>query len=129
MNPSEVKVGAMTLGGALVLALIVSFLGAFSIFDRGYNLEISYPSVSGLKVGNEVRYAGVPVGSVKDIKVLPNRILVTAAMNKGVQIPQGSVFSLGADGILGDKFVDIVAPEKVSGNFIPKDSAVTGTTA
>ena len=41
MNPSEVKVGAMTLGGALVLALIVSFLGAFSIFDRGYNLEIS----------------------------------------------------------------------------------------
>ena len=43
MNPSEVKVGAMTLGGALVLALIVSFLGAFSIFDRGYNLEISYP--------------------------------------------------------------------------------------
>lgn len=129
MNPSEVKVGAMTLGGALVLALIVSFLGAFSIFDRGYNLEISYPSVSGLKVGNEVRYAGVPVGSVKDIKVLPNRILVTAAMNKGVQIPQGSVFSLGADGILGDKFVDIVAPEKVSGNFIPKNSAVTGTTA
>ena len=129
MNPVEVKVGAMTLGGALVLALIVSFLGAFSIFDRGYNLEISYPSVSGLKVGNEVRYAGVPVGSVKDIKVLPNRILVTAAMNKGVQIPQGSVFSLGADGILGDKFVDIVAPEKVSGNFIPKDSAVTGTTA
>jgi phospholipid/cholesterol/gamma-HCH transport system substrate-binding protein len=76
-----------------------------------------------------VRYAGVPVGSVKDIKVLPNRIVVTAAMNKGVQIPQGSVFSLGADGILGDKFVDIVAPEKVSGNFIPKDSAVTGTTA
>lgn len=129
MNPVEVKVGAMTLGGALVLALIVSFLGAFSIFDRGYNLEISYPSVSGLKVGNEVRYAGVPVGSVKDIKVLPNRILVTAVMNKGVQIPQGSVFSLGADGILGDKFVDIVAPEKVSGNFIPKNSAVTGTTA
>ena len=129
MNPSEVKVGAMTLGGAVILALIVSFLGAFSIFDRGYTLEISYPSVAGLKVGNEVRYAGVPVGSVKDIKVLPNRILVTAAMNKGVQIPQGSVFSLGADGILGDKFVDIVAPEKVSGNFIPKDSAVTGTTA
>ena len=129
MNPSEVKVGAMTLGGALVLALIVSFLGAFSIFDRGYNLEISYPSVSGLKVGNEVRYAGVPVGSVKDIKVLPNRILVTAAMNKGVQIPQSTVFVLGADGILGDKFVDIVAPEKVSGNFIPKNSAVTGTTA
>jgi phospholipid/cholesterol/gamma-HCH transport system substrate-binding protein len=49
MNPSEVKVGAMTLGGAVVLALIVSFLGAFSIFDRGYNLEISYPAVSGLK--------------------------------------------------------------------------------
>src|SRR5574344_1763744 len=129
MNPSEVKVGAMTLGGAVVLALIVSFLGAFSIFDRGYNLEISYPAVSGLKVGNEVRYAGVPVGSVKDIKVLPNRIVVTASMNKGVEIPQGSVFSLGADGILGDKFVDIMAPEKVNGRFIPRNSSVTGTTA
>lgn len=129
MNPSEVKVGAMTLGGAVILALIVSFLGAFSIFDRGYTLEISYPSVAGLKVGNEVRYAGVPVGSVKDIKVKPNRIVVTASMNKGVDIPQGAVFSLGADGILGDKFVDISAPERVNGNFIPKNSSVTGTTA
>jgi phospholipid/cholesterol/gamma-HCH transport system substrate-binding protein len=96
MNTSEVKVGAMTLAGAVILALIVSFLGAFSIFDRGYTLEISYPAVSGLKVGNEVRYAGVPVGSVKDIKVMPNRVTVEAGMNKGVEIPQGALFTLGA---------------------------------
>jgi phospholipid/cholesterol/gamma-HCH transport system substrate-binding protein len=129
MNTSEVKVGAMTLAGAVILALIVSFLGAFSIFDRGYTLEISYPAVSGLKVGNEVRYAGVPVGSVKDIKVMPNRVTVEAGMNKGVEIPQGSIFTLGADGILGDKFVDIQPPEHVTGNFIPKGSSVSGTSA
>lgn len=129
MNSNEVKVGALTLGGLLILAAIISFLGAFSFFDRGYNLEISYPKVSGLKEGNEVRYGGVPVGSVKNLKVMPNRIVVTLSINKGVQLPQGSVFSLGADGILGDKFVDISAPERLNGTYIRPDSSLNGVEA
>lgn len=127
MNTSEVKVGAITLGGVGLLALIISFLGAFSFFDNGYQLHIAYPQVAGLKEGNMVRYAGVPVGVVKSLEVKPDKIEVNAHINKGVQIPQGAVFTLGADGIMGEKFVDIQPPQRVTGNFIEPETNLTGT--
>ncbi|MBO5605939.1 MAG: MCE family protein, partial [Acidaminococcaceae bacterium] len=65
MKASEAKVGALTLGGAVILAGMISFLGAFKLFDGGYDLHVSYPSVNGLQVGSAVRYAGVPIGTVK----------------------------------------------------------------
>jgi phospholipid/cholesterol/gamma-HCH transport system substrate-binding protein len=127
MKANEVKVGAVTIGGFIILALIISFLGAFNLFEKGYNLTVAYPGVSGLKVGNQVRYAGVPVGTVKSMQVQPNKIDVLTKINEGVQIPQGSVFTVGSDGVLGDKFVDIQPPEKVTGSFLQPNSTITGT--
>ncbi len=43
MSTSETKVGALTLGGAVILAAMISFLGAFKLFDSGYDLHVSYP--------------------------------------------------------------------------------------
>lgn len=89
---SEVKVGALTLGGAVLLAGMISFLGAFSLFDSGYDLHVTYPSVNGLLTGGQVRYAGVPVGTVKDMKVDGSHVVVTMHVKKEVQIPMDSSF-------------------------------------
>lgn len=43
MSSSEVKVGAFALGGAVVLAGIITFMGAFSFGKKGYELRINYP--------------------------------------------------------------------------------------
>ena len=126
MKANEIKVGAMTIGGFIILALIISFLGAFNLFEKGYNLTVAYPSVSGLKEGNQVRYAGVPVGTVKGMRVQPNKIDVQTKINEGIQIPQGSIFTVGSDGVLGDKFVDIQPAERVTGAYLQPDSSVTG---
>lgn len=126
MKASEVKVGALTLGGAILLAGMVSFLGAFRLFDSGYELHVSYPSVSGLMVGNVVRYAGVPIGNVKAMKVDPDKVVVTMHVNKGIQIPQEAVFSIGSDGVMGEKYVDVLPPQKVSGVYISPDTNLTG---
>ena len=45
MSSSEVKVGAFALGGAVVLAGIITFMGAFSFGKKGYELRINYPQV------------------------------------------------------------------------------------
>ena len=45
MGTSEVKVGAFALGGAVVLAGIITFMGAFSFGKKGYELRIDYPQV------------------------------------------------------------------------------------
>ncbi len=102
MKTSETKVGALTLGGAVILAAMISFLGAFKLFDSGYDLHVAYPSVNGLQVGSPVRYAGVPVGTVKTAKVEPDQVLITMHVNKDVQIPQEAEFSIGSDGVMGE---------------------------
>ena len=126
MKTSETKVGALTLGGAVILAGMISFLGAFKLFDGGYDLHVAYPSVNGLQVGGQVRYAGVPIGTVKEAKVEPDQVIITMHVNKDVQIPQEAEFSIGSDGVMGEKFVDVRPPKKYSGVYLKPGSSLTG---
>lgn len=126
MGSSEVKVGAFALGGAVVLAGIITFMGAFSFGKKGYELRIDYPQVSGLMPGHVVRYAGVQVGTVKELKVAPDKVEVIAEIDDNIKIPQGSVFSIAADGIMGEKYVNVAPPPKMGQGFIAEGSTIKG---
>lgn len=126
MGSSEVKVGAFTLGGAVVLAGIITFMGAFTFGKKGYELQIDYPQVSGLMPGHVVRYAGVQVGTVKKINVAPDKVAVIAEIDENIKIPQGATFSIGADGILGEKFVNVMPPAKLGQGYIAEGSEIKG---
>ena len=110
MSSSEVKVGAFALGGAVVLAGIITFMGAFSFGKKGYELRINYPQVSGLMPGHVVRYAGVQVGTVKKINVAHDKVEVITEINDDIKIPQGATFTISSDGIMGEKFVSVIPP-------------------
>ena len=126
MGTSEVKVGAFALGGAIALAGIITFMGAFSFGKKGYELRIDYPQVSGLMPGHVVRYAGVQVGTVKKLNVYPDKVEVIAEIDDNIKIPQGSVFTIAADGIMGEKYVHIVPPNKPGQGFISEGSTLKG---
>lgn len=126
MGSSEVKVGAFALGGAVVLAGIITFMGAFSFGKKGYELCIDYPQVSGLMPGHVVRYAGVQVGTVKRINVAPDKVEVIAEINDDIKIPQGSVFTISSDGIMGEKFVSVIPPAKLGQGYVLEGSTVKG---
>lgn len=126
MSSSEVKVGAITLGGAAILAAMITFLGTFSFGSDKYDITIDYPQVAGLMEGNMVRYAGVQVGTVKGLAVNEDGIEVTAEINDNVRIPQESTFSINSDGILGEKFVDIQPPPRAVSAFLEDGDRVKG---
>lgn len=126
MASSEVKVGAFTLGGAAILAGIITFMGAFTFGKEGYKLQIDYPQVSGLMPGHVVRYAGVQVGTVKDINVQASSVAVIAEIEDNIKIPQGALFTIGSDGILGEKFVNVVPPKSFDKGYINEGSTVKG---
>ncbi len=127
MSSSEVKVGAFALGGAVVLAGIITFMGAFTFGKKGYELRIDYPQVSGLMPGHVVRYAGVQVGTVKKINVAPDKVEVIAEINDDIKIPQGAMFTISADGIMGEKFVSVVPPATPSNSYIAEGATIKGT--
>lgn len=126
MGASEVKVGAFALGGAVVLAGIITFMGAFSFGKKGYELRINYPQVSGLMPGHVVRYAGVQVGTVKKLNVAPDKVEVVTEIDDNIKIPHGAVFTIASDGIMGEKYVHIVPPAKPGQGFITEGSTLKG---
>lgn len=129
MKTDEVKVGAVTLGGFVILALMLTFLGVFSFAGRTYKLNVMFNDVDGLKTGNEVRFAGVPVGKVDDILVDGSKVKVVMKMDEKQKIPRNSQFSIGSDGVMGSKFVSITPPQIATGLTFKPGETITGQQA
>lgn len=125
MISTEAKVGSVSIVALLMLAYMIINLGSFSFGDKGYPLQIIFPQVNGLKQGNILRYAGVDIGQVKEITVLPEGVKVTAMINPGVKIPEGSKFTIGSEGLVGEKYVNISPPHQQTG-FLPPNAIVRG---
>lgn len=105
---TEAKVGGFTLVGLLIFGMALLFLNRISLFEAPQiELKGDFKTVTGLKVGNAVKYSGVSIGKVKDFSVAPDGVVVTMQVDKDIKIPQDSSFSLANDGMLGDKFIQI----------------------
>lgn len=69
---SEVRVGLLVLVSIIVLVfLILNASGDINPFSRKLYLKARFPDANGLREGSEVRLAGVRVGKVEKITLLP----------------------------------------------------------
>ena len=110
---AETKVGAVTLLGIALLIGTAIFYGAIRFGEAGYPLYVDFDRVDGLKIGGQVRYAGVDVGRVVQLGVTEKgKARATLRIWAGNQIPVGSLFAIGSDGLLGDKFIMISPPDQ-----------------
>lgn len=122
MNLStEAKVGSVSVIAFILLAYMIIHLGNFNFSDKGYQVQAVFGQVNGIKQGNALRYAGVDVGYVKEIEVLPEGVKVTFVVKPGVKIPVGSTFRIGSDGLVGEKHINISPPTQSRGFLAPND--------
>ncbi len=121
---TEAKVGAITLAGLVLLVGMIVYLSGMSFGDKGYQVQAVFGQVSGLKPGNLVRYAGVEIGKVAEVRVLPEGVAADIMLNPGVKIPAGSKFTIGSDGLLGEKFINITPPREVKGFLAPNEQVL-----
>ena len=123
---AETKVGAAALAGLALLLVVAVFYGAIRFGEAGYALHVDFDRVDGLKVGGQVRYAGVDVGRVAKIGVTEaGKARATLRIWTGNSIPEGSAFGIGSDGFLGEKFINIVPPDERK-TFLKPDTVVNG---
>jgi len=103
--------------GSFVLSLLAGLL-VFTVWIAKVQLEESRQpyriyftgSVTGLQQGSPVRYRGVPVGTVADIRLDPDnvtRVRVTIQVQNGTPIMSDSIASLELQGITGGAYVQI----------------------
>jgi phospholipid/cholesterol/gamma-HCH transport system substrate-binding protein len=107
---TNLLIGIFVILGVVLGVVAVIWVGATSYFQKG-ETYIAYfdESVQGLQVDSSVKFRGVEVGRVEDIRVAPdNRLIgVTMKINMRDDLQKDAVAQLKAAGITGIMFVEL----------------------
>jgi phospholipid/cholesterol/gamma-HCH transport system substrate-binding protein len=105
------KLGAFVMIGLVLFIVTIYFVGKQkNLFGSTFHLKSQFKNVSGLKVGNNVRFSGINVGTVNEIELITDTsVLVDLVIRKKYQqfIKTDARASVGSDGLMGDKVLTI----------------------
>jgi phospholipid/cholesterol/gamma-HCH transport system substrate-binding protein len=122
-NVIKVSIFAITM--ILVGAALVVVFGQFR-FTSSNSYHATFDNASRLKTGDDVRIAGIPVGSVKDIRLDGNnKVDVTFTVDKRFQMYTSTEAAIRYLNLVGDRYLEVKSGEgelrKIGpGGTIPK---------
>lgn len=129
----SIKLGIFILIGFAALMYALFYIGSQeNLFTDTIIINSDFETVSGLNVGNSVRFAGIVVGTVSSIEIIgTNKVRVTMTIRDEVRkfIKRDSKVSIDSEGLVGNKIVVISAgsekePEVSSGDFLSSSKPV-----
>ncbi len=138
---SQLRVGIFVLVGLLILGfLILNATGDFNPFEKKIRLKARFATADGLREGAEVQLAGVTIGKVEEVKLLPpdspedarvEATLIVEEIFDGKPISErirtDSTAQLIATSILAnDKMINIT-PGSPKGQNISEDAVLNST--
>lgn len=108
---NNIRLGAFVLAGLTFIIVLLYLIGKNQhLFGSSFVLKVQLDNVQGLKSGNNVRYAGIDVGTVKKINILNDTTMeVEMVIDEMVKpiIRKNAVVSIRTDGLVGNKVVEI----------------------
>lgn len=114
----NIKLGTFVLAGLLFLVILLYVIGKnMSLFGDTYMLKARFENAQGLVVGNNVRYAGIQAGTVKEIRIMNDTTIeVTLTVEKRMMtiIRKNAVVSIGTEGLVGNKVVNILPRRRMA---------------
>jgi len=105
----KIRLGLFVLIGFLLFAGTIFIIGKQNyLFDPVFKVSTTFYNVSGLQVGNNVRFSGITVGTVDKIRVINDStvqvdMIIQQSMQEFIKID--SKVSLGSDGLIGDRIL------------------------
>lgn len=122
----EGSVGLLILIGVGLFGVLVLWLRGLNLGQRNYNITVAFPNTSGMLVGTAVRYRGVPVGRVLEIRPRSNQVEVFIEITQpSLRMPQKVKIEANQSGFIGEITVDIT-PE---GSLTETEQAISPTAA
>jgi phospholipid/cholesterol/gamma-HCH transport system substrate-binding protein len=107
----KLRLGLFIAGGLTLVVMAIFIIGKQkNLFNPVYKLTTTFSNVSGLQVGNNVRFSGINVGTVDDIVIINDTtVKVDLVIKKDVWqfIKTDCKVTLGSEGIIGDKLIII----------------------
>lgn len=121
------KLGMFVAIGLLLFIMAIYFIGKQkNLFGSTFHISSRFKTVSGLEVGNNVRFSGINIGTVEEIRLInDSSVVVSMVIKDEVRefIKTDARASIGSDGLMGDKVLTIV-PGSKSKKIIEDNGAI-----
>lgn len=107
---------AITVGIFLFIGITIFLIGVFTLgsqkktFVKSFGLNVVFNDIQGLKVGNNVWFSGVKIGTIKKIQFYgTSQVQVFLSIEEEAQkyIHKNSKATISSDGLIGNKIIVI----------------------
>jgi len=138
----ELRVGIFTFVAlAVLLFLILNASGDFNPFERKFRLKARFSNADGLREGAQVQLAGLSVGKVEEVKLLPqgaadddkveaklvvSQLVDGQAVNERIRTDSSA--QLVASTLLGSDKIINISPGTAAGQPVPEDYTLKSIT-
>lgn len=105
-----ILIGAFTIAGFVGILAFFLWFARIELDQQFDYYDIRFSSVSGLSTASDVRFSGLPVGQVVDVRLSPDRdgtIQVRVEIASETPVRTDSIATIEAQGVTGVSFVSI----------------------
>jgi phospholipid/cholesterol/gamma-HCH transport system substrate-binding protein len=112
----KIRLGVFVIIGSLLFITTIYFIGnKKDMFNKTIEISAQFNNINGLQSGNNVRFSGINVGTVKDITIINDsliRVDMIIQENVSSHIKKDAMASIGSDGLVGNMIVNIIPGKK-----------------
>ncbi len=105
------RLGLFVAGGLAIFILAIFIIGKQkNLFNPVFKLTSNFHNISGLQVGNKIRFSGINVGTVDNIRIInDSTVRIDMLIKKDVWqfIKADCSVAIASEGIIGDKLLII----------------------
>jgi len=109
--PYKARLGMFIAGGIAIFVIAIFIIGKQQhLFNPVFKITTNFRNISGLQAGNNIRFSGIEVGVVDNIKIInDSTVQVDLLVRRDVQqfIKADSYATISSSGIIGDKIIII----------------------
>jgi len=109
----NIKLGLFVLVGTIFIITGLYIIGDNqNLFGSKFRISADFNDVNGLTTGNNVRYSGINIGTVENVIIMNDsviRVHMIIRQNAKEFIKKNAIASIGTDGLMGNKLVNIQA--------------------
>lgn len=111
-NAEKIKLGIFVIIGLSVFVAAVYFIGnKKNLFGNTVHLSSVFNNVNGLQLGNNVRYSGINVGTVRNIEMINDTVIKVDMVIQGdilKHIKKNAIATISSDGLVGSMLINII---------------------
>lgn len=128
-NKQKINLGIFVIISTIILLIALYFIGnKQNFFGKTFRISSIFNNVNGLQLGNNVRYSGINVGTVKNIKMLNDTtICVDMAIENKIlkHLKKNALANIGSDGLVGNMIINIIPTKGGSIQLLPGDTIMS----